>query len=131
MATRSNIGALQNDGTIKVIYCHWDGYPEGAGATLTEHYTDPAKVEALLNLGDISSLRATIEETEAESYAKRGVEGVQTQTYQDENEWLELSKNSDVEYLYLFKRDSFSGEYCWSFFSLYERWHTLPTKVMA
>ena len=56
MATRSNIGMKQADGTIKAIYCHWDGYPEGVGATLAEHYKNPAKVEALLNLGDIPNL---------------------------------------------------------------------------
>lgn len=25
MSTRSNIGVLNNDGTVTAIYCHWDG----------------------------------------------------------------------------------------------------------
>ena len=56
MATRSRIGMEMPNGEVKSIYCHWDGYPEGVGATLKEHYTDPEKVAALIALGDISSL---------------------------------------------------------------------------
>jgi len=56
MATRSRIGMEQPNGEVRSIYCHWDGYPEGVGATLQEHYTNPEKVEALIALGDISSL---------------------------------------------------------------------------
>ena len=131
MATRSNIGARQKDGTIKAIYCHWDGYPESVGATLAEHYTEPEKVEALLNLGDFSSLRDTIEETHAESYAQRGEKGTEARTYKDEEEWTESAQNSDAEFLYLFERDEWNGEYEWSFFSISNRWHKIPSKVMA
>ena len=56
MATTSRIGMEMPNGEVKSIYCHWDGYPEGVGATLQEHYTNPEKVEALIALGDISSL---------------------------------------------------------------------------
>ena len=44
------------DNRIKSIYCHSDGYLEGVGDTLREHYTDVKKIKALLALGDISSL---------------------------------------------------------------------------
>jgi hypothetical protein len=131
MATRSEIGARQNDGTIKAVYCHWDGYPEGVGATLAEHYTDPAKVEALLNLGDFSSLGDTVEETQAGSYASKGEADSQARTYKDADEWIETLRGSGVEFLYLFEQDSYSGEYRWSFFSLYEKWHELPTSDVA
>lgn len=62
MATRSHIGKKQSDGTIKYIYCHWDGYPEYNGEILKNHYTDEAKIDALLELGDISSLNEEIGE---------------------------------------------------------------------
>jgi len=60
MATRSRIGMEMPNGKVKSIYCHWDGYPEGVGATLQEHYVDPAKVEALIALGDISVLSENV-----------------------------------------------------------------------
>lgn len=56
MATRSNIGILNEDGTITAIYCHWDGYPEGVGLTLVNHYQDEDKVRELLSLGSLSIL---------------------------------------------------------------------------
>lgn len=61
MATRSRIAIEQADGTVKSVYCHWDGYPKGNGRTLVEHYTDRAKVEALIALGDISILGERVE----------------------------------------------------------------------
>jgi hypothetical protein len=56
MATRSTIAKANTDGTVTAIYCHWDGYPEGVGATLKEHYTDSTKIDSLLALGDLSVL---------------------------------------------------------------------------
>ena len=61
MATRSRIGMEQPNGEVRSIYCHFDGYPEGVGATLREHYVDPEKVEALIALGDISVLEPLVE----------------------------------------------------------------------
>ena len=56
MATRSRIGIELEDGSIKSIYCHWDGYPSGVGAKLAVHYRQREKVLELISLGDISSL---------------------------------------------------------------------------
>jgi hypothetical protein len=60
MATRSRIGKKLEDGTIKSIYCHWDGYPEHNGEILKEHYKTEAKIDALLELGNLSSLAQDI-----------------------------------------------------------------------
>ena len=62
MATRSRIGILNDDGTVDSIYCHWDGYLSHNGKILFEHYTDPAVVQELIALGDISSLGIVIGE---------------------------------------------------------------------
>lgn len=61
MATRSNIGILQSNGTINSIYCHWDGYPSHNGKILLEHYKDNAKIITLIQGGSISSLDENIE----------------------------------------------------------------------
>lgn len=55
MGTRSFIAHKTADG-YRAIYCHWDGYPSWNGRILYQHYSDPAKLDALLDLGDISSL---------------------------------------------------------------------------
>jgi hypothetical protein len=59
MGTRSAIGIVANDGSVKGIYCHWDGYPEYVGSVLF-HYYGKKKAEQLIALGDLSSIGANI-----------------------------------------------------------------------
>ena len=56
MSTRSFIHVHRADGTWARIYCHFDSYWEGVGATLHKHYGTQEKAEALVALGDISAL---------------------------------------------------------------------------
>ena len=56
MATRSFICKSLPNNTIVGVYCHFDGYPSGVGATLANHYTTDERVTALLSLGSISQL---------------------------------------------------------------------------
>lgn len=56
MSTRCRIGIKNEDGTIRSIYCHFDGYPDGVGQTLLDSYKDAEKINKLLDLGDISCL---------------------------------------------------------------------------
>lgn len=60
MATRSTIALEFADGTVQQVYAHWDGYLDGNGKTLQEHYSDPFKLRDLIDLGDISSLGSNI-----------------------------------------------------------------------
>jgi hypothetical protein len=62
MGTRSTIALEYADGTVDQIYCHWDGYLDHNGAILRDHYTDPFKVQKLMELGDMSSLNENIGE---------------------------------------------------------------------
>lgn len=65
MATRSTVWVQVNENLARGIYIHWDGYPEGVGMTLAQNYTDIESVNELINLGSLSSLRATFDETVA------------------------------------------------------------------
>ena len=56
MATRSNIGYTLPTGEIRMIYCHYDGYPEHNGRILQEHYSSQERVEELVSFGDMSIL---------------------------------------------------------------------------
>lgn len=60
MGTRSNIAILQNDGTVRSIYCHWDGYLRYMGTVLLENYNTPSAVEELINLGNLSRVAPLI-----------------------------------------------------------------------
>lgn len=60
MATRGTIALEFADGTVGMVYSHWDNYPAHNGKILQEHYMDPFKVRQLIDLGNISSLRAEV-----------------------------------------------------------------------
>jgi len=66
MGTRSMI-AIQNPYSkdVRAVYCHWDGYLEHNGSLLHKHYSNSSKVNNLIALGDISSLRPEIGEKHA------------------------------------------------------------------
>ncbi len=59
MGTRSRVGVMHGD-KCKSIYIQWDGYLDGVGKILLEHY-DSAKANHLVALGDVSSLRQNVE----------------------------------------------------------------------
>lgn len=60
MSTRSAIIIKRGSKDFVGIYCHSDGYPSYNGRILRDHYQDVAKIEALIKLGDISSLAANV-----------------------------------------------------------------------
>jgi hypothetical protein len=121
MGTRSRIGVMHGD-KVKSIYCHWDGYLEGVGATLLKHY-DSAKANHLVALGDMSSLQADIGEKHAFSkhdmpnievrvhnedwctfYGRdRGEKGVEFKVAVNFETFLEQCYNCGAEYYYIMR----------------------------
>ena len=119
MGTRSAIAMKTEDG-IRSIYCHWDGYVDHNGRILKEFYSTDEKVKALLDLGDLSSLRQEIGEAHDfdRHYAEPNLEGmfdnwclaygrdrgetdVEAKTFDDVKTWVESMANSWCEYFYL------------------------------
>jgi len=54
MATRSTIALEFADGTVGQVYCHSDGYLSYNGQVLFQHYSDPFKLQELIDNGDVS-----------------------------------------------------------------------------
>lgn len=113
MATRSTIAIEFEDGTVAQIYSHWDGYLACNGRILQEHYADAAKVQELIEQGDLSSLDATIETTEF--YARdRGESDTEACRFTDFADYR--SNAQSEEYNYIFRKDGrwyveFYGEF--------------------
>ena len=120
MSTRSLIGRELADGTIRHVYCHYDGYLEGVGSTLVAHWADAEKIDALLDLGDLSILGEVLGEkhsfdtysyTDEEkarcagwtlAYGRdRGEEGVDAQILPDADAFA--ASNSSAQFVYLFR----------------------------
>lgn len=96
MSTKSYIAKQNSDGTITYIYCHFDGYLDGVGRTLSIHYAEEAILDALLQSGDIIGLGNSPEVSENYPDSKAF-------TVKDEQELIKHFKESLCEYCYLFK----------------------------
>lgn len=101
MATRSNIAIENEDGKIVSIYCHWNGCPEGVGQTLKDHYKELAKVQELIDLGDISSLGENVSPVDENSHSfYNPTEGVTVAYHRDRGEeYNRRISNSRGEYI--------------------------------
>ena len=91
MSTRSRIGIQNPNGSVSSIYCHFDGYPEGVGATLNEHYSNRQKLNMLINLGDISILGENVSTMDKHSF-NNPKEGVTVAYHRDRGEELRSAK---------------------------------------
>jgi len=59
MSTRSAIGLVNDNGSITGIYCHYDGWLQGVGATLDTYYTDMSVILKVLHIGNLNQLMET------------------------------------------------------------------------
>jgi hypothetical protein len=103
MATRSRIAIENQDGTVTSIYCHWDGYTSGVGKMLEKWYTTQAKVEALIELGNISSLDMTPMSTVA-YHRDQDDDFVQTK-YDGVEQLYTEGFGSGIEYIYCYTKN--------------------------
>lgn len=112
MSTHAFIGQWNQDGTIKAIYTHWDGYPEHHGVILNQFYMDPKKVQELINLGDLSVLAEEIgtkcdfsnaPRGQCVAYGRdRGLKDTNAREYYSQQGFLAGAENAWAEYAYLF-----------------------------
>jgi len=131
MSTRSYIGVQNQDGSIVSIYCHFDGYPEGVGATLLQSWTDPDRLHDLMGLGDLSILGSELGEqhdfdqhsrveeqrTWCLAYGRdRGEQNVAAHIYPTQAAFLDGSYHHSTDYTYLYRPDDL-GQPTW-----YVRW---------
>ena len=65
--TTSNI-SVKSGNVYKTVYCHCDGYPEGVGEILLNHYNSQEAAEALIKGGDIMLLGKKCDRPKWHSY---------------------------------------------------------------
>ena len=102
MSTHSYIGVIEEDGTLKYVYCHSDGYPSYLGRMLLTYYNTPELATGLVNLGDLSMVRSILRERlvpdkgEFHTFKKPVREGpkggITTAYHRDRKERLHINK---------------------------------------
>ena len=109
MSTRSRIGILFEDGSIRSVYHHWDGQPEALGSKLVKDFATEEKVAELIEGGDISSCmsRTTWDGTFTTEeivlyYKDRGDLDCGPLPSEDDPDYFRLTRNCDGEFAYLF-----------------------------
>ena len=115
MATRSNIGIVNDNGSVTGIYCHWDGYPENNGKLLLKHYNTTGIVYELMDLGNLSYLAENLYCDDNNhsfnnpapgvcvAYGRdRGEKNVDSKSFTNISEFEEFAGNSWADYQYLF-----------------------------
>ena len=121
MATRSNIGIVNEDDSITAIYVHWDGYPEYVGKMLLNHYNNDDIVNGLMDLGNLSILSESLHSTTGinrystnnrhtfnnpqdgvcVAYGRdRGETGSDSRTFEDLGEYENFGSGVDYQYLF-------------------------------
>ncbi len=106
MGTCSHVGMTMSDGTVQAVYIHWDGYPNGVGAILLEHYIDPEKIKALINLGSLSCLGPELgEKHKFEEHNDQWC----TAYHRDRDEELMVDTHKNVDQYLCGKSDSCGG----------------------
>ena len=108
MGTRSTIALEHADGSVEQIYCHWDGYLDHNGMILRQHYQDRAKVQQLMEQGDMSSLGKEIGEKhnfddrsdDCTFYGRdRGESGVEAKLFTDFEDYKANHQYEEYEYI--------------------------------
>lgn len=104
MATRCYIGLEYTDGSVRYIYCHWDGYPSGTGKILQEDWNTYTKVYNMLNKGNMSYLGRSLEDTKF--YCEEGDPNKEGESFKyyckDVNDYSTTAADYLIEYIYLF-----------------------------
>ena len=114
MGTHSRIGKLLPNGQVRSVYCHYDGYVSGGvGEELLGHYQDETKIDALLDLGNLSGVGREIGEKQdfmdftaqnpnwCLAYARdRGDKNQEATLAKDEDSYL---REENCSYIYLYK----------------------------
>jgi hypothetical protein len=129
MATRSRFFIKHPDtGVYFSQYCHWDGYPDHNGRILTEHYTTPISLTALIELGNLSIL-APIPYMEVGHTFDSPVKGYCVAYGRDRGEedsesqpWEHLRTLEDIE-THIKARGSFYGDIEFFYIHDGEQWH--------
>jgi hypothetical protein len=136
MATRSNIGIVNDDGSVTGIYCHWDGYPENNGKLLLKHYNNSGIVNELMDLGNLSYLDKNLycednnhsfnnpTDGVCVAYGRdRGEKNVDSKSFTNISEFEKYANRTTADYQYLFNNGK------WQYRNHNGTWNELTARV--
>jgi hypothetical protein len=100
MSTRSTISLELDNASILQVYCHFDGYLEGVGKILKNHYTSFDDVYNLIKRGNLSHLGDTIESSGFYCSDHDDDLDESYQSFKNFNSYVKLSRKEDYNYIF-------------------------------
>jgi hypothetical protein len=98
MATRSTISVVQEDNSVKSVYCHWDGYIiGGVGEALQTYFNTEEDANNVISEGSLSSINKDSFES---YYSKRG-EAKVSEYYGTLESFLSNLEKQEFNYLFI------------------------------
>ena len=114
MATRATIGYLNPSNSITTTYNHYDGYPEGLGVALKNHYNTNEKAKEVANMGYVSYIDAETGNIEANNKSRPVTVG---------------GGDDLASTLQYFKEQASEGDYAYLWVPQSEEWMFAPTAM--
>ena len=96
MSTRSTISVIQRDGSVKSVYCHWDGYTDGVGKELINNFNTERLANKVISEGSISS----ITDSYIDSYHSKRGEDIDIKQYLSLERFLKSKDSQQFNYLF-------------------------------
>lgn len=116
MSTRSNIGCEYADGSVRFIYCHFDGYIEYVGTILKQFY-DEHNIDYLLDLGDLSVLGKSVDCPDGHSFntphqgycvayeRDRGERDCESRLFDSLEDYINSKRYAGIDYIYILRNN--------------------------
>ncbi len=114
MATRATIGYLNPSNSITTTYNHYDGYPEGLGVALKNHYNTDEEAKEVANMGYVSYIDAETGDIEANNKSRPVTVG---------------GGDDLVSTLQYFKEQASEGDYAYLWVPQNGEWMYAPTAM--
>jgi hypothetical protein len=112
MSTHALIAKKDHDGTVRSVYCHYDGFPQHTGQILRDCYNDPAVIDIVMNFGNLKFITPHVSDIEFYVIDSRIDE--RALSHPGAKSFLNYGLKSDSDFLYLFEQDRWR---CWSTYS--------------
>jgi|APGre2960657505_1045072.scaffolds.fasta_scaffold153300_2 hypothetical protein len=100
MGTRSSIGIENKDGSVRTIFCHYDGYPSYTGKRLLQTFYNREFAEALVSEGNRTCIY-----NDDEVKRENNLYGEPSNLFDTTDQWITVIDGAFIDYCYLFKQD--------------------------
>lgn len=122
MSTCCNIGYINEDKSVDIIYCHSDGYPSYITEFLSHDYNTPELARKLVDLGGLSRLDKKLAPTSDKHSFDTPEDGVTVAYVRDRGESWEFNKPKRFESISQMQRLQAGFGFCYLYDSIHKTW---------